>query len=622
MPPATDDQHRDLRQRWLLMLRLYAGPFLRWVKLRLTALQRELRQNELIQITLCAVLGAAVGMAIFLLRETVIALHRMNFALPSDGLLSTGLGVSHIRILFVPIVGGLLIGIFRQIWKRRRKDTIDPIEANALFGGRMSFRDSLRLTFTTLVSNASGASLGMEAGYTQFGSGFYSLIGSALRLRRNDLRVFVTAGAGAAISAAFNAPLAGAFYGFELIQGGYTTRALAQVAVACVCAALVPQALHPREALFALPSGTPLVPASYYLFAVMGVIAAGIAILAMRTVTWTERVLRASHLPEWLRPAAGGLLVSVIALAYPQVLGSGHGAIQFHLDKELPWLLLAALLFAKLLASAVSIGSGFRGGLFSSSLFLGALFGAVFVQLASLLFPPLAAERSAFMLAGMGAVGAGIIGAPLTMVFLVLEGTGDFAVTIGVLLAVIIASTIVRLSFGYSFATWRFHIRGLTIRGAHDIGWVAELKMGRLMRSDPKIVTEDLPLQKLRALYPPGSTKKLYVVDRLGHYCGRIDILEAHNPDIDDAVPGLVAGDLAQDGRLYLLPGDDLRSALRRFEESQSESLPVLASSEDPRPVGYVSEAYALKRYTQELERVRANETGSDLYSLGQTPQP
>lgn len=575
-----------------------------------------MRGSELAQIILCAFVGAAVGVLIDLLHEAMLLLHRICFGLSDGHFLSTGEGIATWRIALMPVCGGLLLGLFRQVTRQRQPhDIVDPIEANALLGGRMSLRDSLRLAWTTLMSNGSGASLGMEAGYTQIGAGFFSAIGQFFRLRRNDLRVFVTAGAGAAIAAAFNAPLAGAFYGFELVLGGYTARALAPVSVACVCATLVARSLNHTAALFTVPASGALLPVSYYLFAAMGVVAAGIGILTMRCVTWTETALRASNVPSWLRPAVGGLVVTIIAVSFPQVLGSGHGAVQFHFDRSLPWLLLAALLLAKILASAVSIGSGFRGGLFSSSLLLGALFGAVFVALAAMVLPALAGERDAFMLAGMGSVAAAIIGAPMTMVFLTLEATGDFMVSIGVFLAVVIASTIVRLSFGYSFATWRFHMRGLTIRGAHDVGWISEMTVGRLMRADPRIVTEGTPLQQLRERFPTGSTKWLFVVDHAGAYVGRIDIVEAHNPDIDDALPGLVAGDLAGHAPQFLLPEDNVRSALDRLEASQTEIMPVLSSRRERKPVGYLTEAYALKRYTQELERIRASETGSDLHA-------
>ena len=360
----------------------------RGVGYALAAMQRDLRASELTQILLCGLLGIVIGFAVDILREGVVVLHRANFALPMREYLSTGIGVSPIRILFVPLLGGLALGLFRRATRRQRvSDIVDPIEANALYGGRMSLRDSIRLAFTTLLSNGAGASLGMEAGYTQFGSAIYSFVGQYFRLRRADLRIFVTAGAAASIAGAFNAPLAGAFYGFELILGGYTARALAPVAVAAVCAALVQRTSLHMPPLFEVKDGLVMAPASYYIFAVMGVVAAGIGILTMRAVTWTELVLRATRFPDWLRPAIGGLLLSGIALYFPQVLGSGHGAIQFHLDRQWPWLMLLALLFAKLIASAISIGSGFRGGLFSSSLFLGALFGAAFVQIAAIYFP-------------------------------------------------------------------------------------------------------------------------------------------------------------------------------------------------------------------------------------------
>src|SRR6185312_14189908 len=137
----------------------------------------------------------------------------------------------------------------------------------------------------TLIANASGASLGMEAGYSQFGAGVYSWIGQYFQLRRADLRVFVTAGAGAAIAAAFNAPLAGAFYGYELILGSYTTRALAPVVVAAVCAALTQRAMSNMKALFEVGGSFTVSSESYFLFALLGLAAAGVAVAAMQAAT-------------------------------------------------------------------------------------------------------------------------------------------------------------------------------------------------------------------------------------------------------------------------------------------------------------------------------------------------
>ena len=584
--------------------------------------RRDIRSNEFAQIMICGVWGGLVGAVVTAMHKLVLFLHRVDFAIPGDNLLSTGIGVDPIRILIVPPLGGLLLGAIAMfIHRYRAADIVDPVEANALYGGRMSLFDSVRLAGATMLSNACGASLGMEAGYTQLGSGIFSSVADYLRLRRADMRIFVTSGAAAAIAAAFNAPLAGTFYGYELILGSYTPVALAPVAFAAICGALVQRALGDAQPLFQVPGVTPVDLRSYVIFGAMGVAAALISILSMTAVTWVERGMRRMNIIDWLRPCVGGAVLAAVAFSYPQVLGSGHGGIQYHVETHWALEALIALLIAKIFASAISVGSGFRGGLFSSSLFIGCIFGAICVEAAAHFDPSIMAQRPAFLLVGMGAVAAGIIGAPITMVFLVLEMTGDFPVTVGVLVSVIVSATLVRLTFGYSFATWRFHVRGLGLKGAHDIGWIADMTVNRLMRSDPKLVPTNMSLRALREKYPPGSATRVFAVAPDGRYAGWIDLAEVQDPQIDDALDDSVAADLVRQPDVYLLPSENVRTALARFEEAQTESLPVLAARSDLRVTGYMTEAYAMRRYMQELERRRSAELGEqNLFSLGQTP--
>ncbi|HEY2071290.1 MAG TPA: chloride channel protein [Rhizomicrobium sp.] len=594
----------------------------RRLKLAVADFRRNLRSSDLAQILACAVAGAIIGALIDLLRQAIERFHRVDFSLAKHALLSAGIGVAPLRIVLVPVIGGLVLGLY-ALWtlRNRNHEIVDPVEANAMYGGRMSLRDSIRLMLATVVSNAAGASLGMEAGYSQVGAGVFSAMGRNFGLRREDMRIFVTAGAAAAIAAAFNAPLTGAFYGFELILAQYTIRALTPVAVACVAATLMQRALSHPLVLFRVAGAMQVDTASYLLFGLMGVLAAGVAILAMMAVTWMERGMRKLPVPEWLRPAIGGAVLAAVALVFPQVLGSGHGAIQFHFDNHWALAPLIALLIAKLLASAISVGSGFRGGLFSSSLFLGCLFGAAFAQALLLIDPSFAQQYNAFVLVGMGSIAAAIIGAPLTMVFLVLEGTGDFPLTMGVVIGVVTASTIARLTFGYSFSTWRFHQRGLGIRGAHDIGWIADLTVARMMRSDPKVVAADMTIAMLRKRYPVGSAKRIFVTDGAEHYAGMLDLPKAYDQEYDAVAETRLVGTLARESA-YLLPGENVRLALRRFEESESEVLPVLESRVERKLVGYVTEAFALRRYTQEFERRRSAELGEqDLFSIGPLPK-
>lgn len=581
--------------------------------------QRVPRSSELMQIALAALCGAVVGIAIALIGRGVELLHQWCFALPSGMRLSTGLGIGSGRLLLVPVCGGLLLGLGGLLvrrCKRHRAEIVDPVEANALHGGRMNMTDSLRLLVSTVLSNASGASVGMEAGYSQCGAGVFSAFGQFSRLRRADLRIFVAAGTAAAIGAAYNAPLAGAFYGFELILGSYSVRALAPVMAASLAGVLAERALIPPEPTFLVGAVAHISPWHYGLFACVGVLAAGLSIVAMQAVKWAEQGFHAIPLPGYLRPALGGALLSVMALFLPQVLGSGHGAIQFHFDNAWPLWPLIFLLVAKLIASALSIGAGFRGGLFSSSLFLGCLFGAVLADAMTLVFPQAAGLHTMLMMVGMGSVAAGIIGAPLTMVFLVLEGTGDFFMTGGVMAGAVVASTLVRLRFGYSFSTWRFHLRGLKIRSPNDVGWLKDMTAAKLMRADAVCIAAETGVAVARRRFPPGSAKRLFVVAADGRYGGMLDVSALHEMGGWSDAASVTAGALAVGADVYLLASDDIKTALSRFESCRLETLPVMADADARQILGYITEAYALRRYSQMLEMRHSAELGqSDLYS-------
>lgn len=256
------------------------------------------------------------------------------------------------------------------------------------------------------------------------------------------------------------------------------------------------------------------------------------------------------------------------------------------------------LLLLKTVAAALSIGSGFRGGLFFASLLLGALLGKLFSTFVGMTTPP---EPDSMLLAiiGMSAFGAAVIGAPLAMTFLALETTRDFAVAGPVLVAVTVAAMVVRRLFGYSFATWRFHLRGETIRSAHDIGWIRDLTVGKLMRRDVRSVREDTRLSTFRREFPLGSTQLVVAVDEADRYAGLVRVLEAHRE-----VPGAErVADLLRLSDRALLPAMNAKEAMAAFEAAEAEALAVVNGPETGRVIGLLTEAHLLRRYGEELDR-------------------
>nr|WP_245282401.1 MULTISPECIES: chloride channel protein [Hyphomicrobiales] len=565
---------------------------------------RLIRTDEIWLVLLAGIVGLGAGLIVAVMIGASRLLHLMLFSTYS-GDVSGAAYVDPLRIVAVPVIGGAIIGLLGLVLSRRRRTAIvDPVEANALHGGRMSIKDSLILIGQTLISNGFGASVGLEAGYTQGGAALASGLARFLQIRRSDMRTLVGCGAAGAIAAAFNAPVTGAFYAFELIIASYTIGTLAPVIVASIAAVAVARVLM-EPLSFEIGFAGSLSASNYVLVIFIGIAAAGLGILIMRGVAFTETLFRASRIPVWLRPAIGGGIVGTMGLVTPIVLSSGHSALHVSLDATIAPGMLVLMIILKSLASAVSIGSGFRGGLFFASLFLGAMLGKLVAWAWAVPFG-LQAAPIIIAVIGMSALATAVLGGPLTMSFLALETTGSLPLTIAVLTASVVSSITVRRLFGYSFTTWRFHLRGEAIRSAADIGWIRELSVGRMMRRDVKSVTNTLTLSEFRRMFPLGSGQRIVLVDETGRYAGIVLVAHAHGPEVDVET----VAELALNPKDVLLPQMNIREAASLFESSKSEELAVVDDRSTLKVVGLLTEQYALRRYNAELDS-RSRDTAS-----------
>ena len=566
------------------------------------------RAHETSLVVLAALVGTVSGWVVLAMSVAVAALHALLFNIDIRERLSSQFSIEPLRAVLVPSLGGLALGLallLLQRWRPARE--IDPIEANALHGGRMSFRGSVIVALQTVWSSGVGASVGLEAGYTQLASGIAASLGRAFHLRRADQRIMVGCGAAAAIAGAFGAPLAGAFYAFELVIGGYTPASLTSVGVAAVAGYFV------THGFAALSLGISVGPVGDVLgrdlavAALLGILAALFGIAIMRGVALCEELLTKSRLWLPLRPALGGLAVGLLALVTPHVMSSGHGALHFTSVVSMPLAMIATVFVLKALASVISLGSGFRGGLFFASLFMGALGGRLFAAGIDMIWPGLNLDPNVYAIVGMGALSASVIGGPLTMAFIALESTGDLWLTTAVLVAVIISSQITRELFGYSFATWRLHLRGETIRSAADVGWIRDLTVRRLMRPDVPTVNAGMPIEEFRGKFPLGSKTQVVAVDDAGRYVGLALVADAHAPEVD-AADGLKGILHYRDVVLY--PVMNIQEAIAVFDAAEAESLVVVESGDEQQPIGILTEAHAMRRYAEESEQRRREAVG------------
>lgn len=563
------------------------------------SIRRVFRASEVALVLLAVLMGLAAGILTLLLHRAAHGLQALLYGL-TDQSLSAIPRAGLLALLALP-AGGLLLGFGTRAAMRRWRAPVDVVEANALHGGAIPLRDSILVCAQTVLSNGVGASVGLEAAYGQAGGGFASVVGQWLRLRRADMRILVGAGAGAAIGAAFSAPLTGAFYAFEIVIGAYTPAAIAPVAAACLTAAVFARFMGLEAYLVALPGAKAITTADYLIYAGLGVVCAGVAIVIMRGVTLLELSVRKSPVPEHFRPLIGGLLIMPLAWITPQALSAGHGALHLDLGAEVALRFILLIFLVKVAASTVSLGFGFRGGLFFASLFIGTLAGQLFAgAVARIPWLPAVVDPSDAALIGMAAMGVAIIGGPMTMSMLVLETTHDFALTSVAITAGLIASTVVRDTFGFSFSTWRMHTRGQNIRSARDIGWIRALTVGKMMQKGAETALASIAIEEFRRRFPLGSTNRVVLVDSEDHYFGMVETPRAFDSKVK---PEAEIGTLAVVRDIALHPAQDVRTVMKIFDASEADDLAVI--DDEGHVLGTVSERFVHRRYTDEVEKAQ-----------------
>ena len=553
-----------------------------------------IRRNEVAYTALAALVGIFSGLAVVVMQELIALMGVGIFGLADPA--GSASGLEPLRAFAGPVCGGIIVGLTYLVGRRWFRRVADPIEANAISGGKIAIPGSVYICSQTLISSGFGGSVGMEAAYTQAASGAASWLGQRLRLRREDLRQLVASGAGAAIAAAFNAPLAGAFYAFELVLATYHVAALLPVVAASIAATAVTRLFgaHHGPSLFFAGE----ISADGYLpIALLAVLAAAVGIGIMRSVAFTERMFSKSRIPGCAQPMIGGLGVGLLAILSPQVLSSGHGAMTLVIGSHLTIWALLSIFALKALASILSLGSGFRGGLFFASLLLGAILGKIFAigwMLAFGLEIPLVV----FAVVGMCALATSVIGAPMAMSFLALEMTESLPLALAVLFSALLSTSIVRQFFGFSFSTWRFHLRGETIRSATDVGWIRDLTVGRLMRRTVSALSSTTTIAEARRRFPLGATKVVPVVNEAEIYAGMCLMTDLHwdKHDPKERLSAIIKLEAA-----WLHPEQTVREAIYAFARSEADTLAVLNG--EMRVLGTLNEHYCLRRYADETNK-------------------
>jgi CIC family chloride channel protein len=495
-----------------------------------------------------------------------------------------------------PTIGGLVAGALLLLAARvaRGQARADYMEAIVLGDGRIPVAQTLARSASSLVSIASGGSIGREGSMVQLAALCASLLGRLLRFPVERLRLLVACGAAAGLTAAYNAPIAGTFFVAEIVLGSIAMESIGPVLIAAVVANIAMRALPGYEPPYAMPVFPTIKGAEVVLFVPLGVLLGCMAAVFLRTLRRTRSIFQGTALPLPLRLALGGLIVGLISLSLPEVWGNGYSVVNAVLHGDWPWKLLLLILAAKAVATLATAGSGAVGGVFTPALFFGCLLGAVFGQAAHHLWPAATSAPFAYAIVGMGAFLAGATQAPLMAILMIFEMTLSYQVMLPLIASSVVAYFVV-LSTGSGSL---YEITEYRNRQQADRLQLRRSDMRSLMQPAQTVVDESADLQKMSALFLANPVKYIYVVDGVGRYRGVV-ALRGLTSGLQEGGATPCAGDLLSDEVRPLTQDMDLGAALQRFIEHPGERLPVVRSASDPVLLGVVHKTTLLETYVR-----------------------
>ncbi|MDC8804396.1 chloride channel protein [Halomonas pacifica] len=559
-------------------------------------------------VLLGALIGGVAALAAVGFVNAVVWLNDLLLISPRGRMMAADPGLVVIATLLVPTLGGLVVGqLHRGLPDGRPHTPADAIAAVQTRRGRLPARAGGLSALSALVSLGAGASVGQYGPLVHLGATLGSQAARLLRLGRSEDNITIACGVAAAIAAAFNAPLAGIVFAHEVVLRHYALRAFAPVAAAAIVGHVLATQWLAQGALFHIADPAVPRPWEFALFLVLGGLGALVAGAYMHAILGMGRLAQRLPLPLSLRPALAGALLGLTALWVPDILGMGQETLRFAtLAGAYGGGELLLVLGLKLAATALCLGLGFAGGVFSPALVIGTLFGA----LAGTLVMGLGGAQETFIfyaVCGMVAVTAPVIGAPLTTLLIVFELTGSYALTTAALASVTLASPLAAQLFGRSLFDIQLARRGLDLSAGRGRAVLQEARLAELISQDAVTLSPETPLERAISRLGRAGHGEAYRVDDEGRYRGCVTLaeLEARR----EAGTARTLADCPEAPRPVLGPQASLWEAMHRLQQVTGEAIAVVDDEE--RFLGVAYESSIARAFLHHSDALRREEHGA-----------
>ncbi len=555
--------------------------------------------------------GLIAGGAVIFFRETFQLIQLLFYGTDTARFYLVAQGFEWWILLLVPTLGGLIVGVIvhTSLPERRPHGIADVIEAYGRHNGNMSLRTGMLAMITSATSIGCGASVGREGPAVHLGATLSSWLIRRLDMPPPFARIILACGVSAAVAASFNAPIAGALFASEVIIGYYALQSFAPIVIASVAGTALTRgwfgdfpAFFVSDTLFASFWEFPA-------FLLLGILSGFVAITLMRGIEMSQTLASRLPGPNWYHPALAGFGIGILALVFPHVLGVGYGVTEAAMTMQFSFWMLIGIVLAKIAATSLSIGFGFAGGIFSPALVIGALTGSAFGVLATTVLPEFSSGPDAYALVGMGAVAATVLGAPISTILIVFELTGDYGLTLGVMVAVVTATEISQIIYGRSFFSCQLLRRGINL--VRDTGHDALHKnsISQILIDDQPGIAQTTSLADVRNALQTSLLGKLFVVDDHNSLLGTINLNDLHELAFDTCDDD-TASALSVTNRdcPVISLNNDLFAVLDLMTETGEDVIAVVKTKKSMYFLGYVTHHDVMQTYTQTLMQFRDEE--------------
>ncbi|MCF8011004.1 MAG: chloride channel protein [Clostridiales bacterium] len=561
------------------------------------------------RIMLALVVGLGTGLGAVGFRYLISFIHEVFFT-RGGSILTPSMGNYYIVIL--PVIGGLIVGVITTFMVKEVKGHGIPqvMTAVAVRGGKIRPRVVLAQALASGFCIGSGGSTGREGPIVQIGAGMASTIGQFINANTRKMRALVACGAAGGIAATFNAPMGGVLFSLEVILGEFTGSHLMMIILSSVTASVIARAFLGSAPAFMVPSYSLNDPMELVFYIILGVLSAVFAIIYIRVLYKSEDIFaKIKWVPEYIKPAIGGLFVGIIGLKYPQIFGVGYGAVELAITGKIALATTAALVLMKLIATSFTLGSGGSGGVFAPSLYMGAMLGATFGYILNFMFPAIVVNPAAYALVGMGGVFAGCARAPMTAMIMLFELSDNYGIILPLMVTCILSTVIATSLHKESIYTFKLVRRGLDYESVRRPDVLKNVLVRDVMTKTPEIIRGDFTVQDAKEIISGSPHHGFPVLYNDNLYSIITD------QQLDDAIKQGYKNkkliDIVKNNLITIEPDDPLSAATKKLDENNIGRMPVVHPNDNKKLVGWISRTDIIHAYCMGV--MRENDEGNEI---------